>query len=416
MAPALRKAPPGCYRPAMADQHLRLSSLVIHGGQVPDPATGAVMPPISLSTTYAQESPGKHKGFEYTRSHNPTRYALERCLAAIERSSLTQKQDVSCGGFAFSSGLAAMATALELLDSGDHVIAMDDLYGGSYRLMSRVRERSAGLKVTYVDMTDAKRIEAAITPRTKMIWVETPTNPTLKVVDLAAVSAIAKPRGIITACDNTFATPTLQRPLEHGFDIVHHSATKYLGGHSDALGGLLVTNRADLAEKLRFMQNAIGSVLSPFDSYMVLRGIKTLAVRIARHSENAMRVAEWLAQHPKVDRIVYPGLKSHPQHALAQKQMRLCGRPAFGGMITMFLKGGIAESRRFLEHVHLFALAESLGGVESLIEHPAIMTHASVPPENRKKLGISDTLIRISVGIEDCDDLIADLDHALGKV
>jgi cystathionine gamma-lyase len=374
------------------------------------------MPPISLSTTYAQESPGKHKGFEYTRSHNPTRYALERCLAAIERSALTQDQDVTCGGFAFSSGLAAMGTALELLDTGDHVIAMDDLYGGSYRLMSRVRERSAGLKVTYVDMTDAKRIEAALTPRTKMIWVETPTNPTLKLVDLAAVSAIAKPRGIITACDNTFATPILQRPLEHGFDIVHHSATKYLGGHSDALGGLLVTNRADLAEKLRFMQNAIGSVLSPFDSYMVLRGIKTLAVRIARHSENAMRIAEWLAQHPKVDRIVYPGLKSHPQHALAQKQMRQCGKPAFGGMITIFLKGGLAESRRFLENVHLFALAESLGGVESLIEHPAIMTHASVPPENRKKLGISDTLIRISVGIEDCDDLVADLDHALSNV
>ena len=374
------------------------------------------MPPISLSTTYAQESPGKHKGFEYTRSHNPTRYALERCLAAIERSSLTPQQDVTCGGFAFSSGLAAMGTALELLDTADHVVAMDDLYGGSYRLMSRVRERSAGLKVTYVDMTDAKRIEAALTPRTKMIWVETPTNPTLKLVDLAAVSAIAKPRGIITACDNTFATPILQRPLEHGFDIVHHSATKYLGGHSDALGGLLVTNRTDLAEKLRFMQNAIGSVLSPFDSYMVLRGIKTLAVRIARHSENAMRIAEWLAQHPKVDRVVYPGLKNHPQHALAQKQMRLCGTSTFGGMITIFLKGGLAESRRFLENVHLFALAESLGGVESLIEHPAIMTHASVPPENRKKLGISDTLVRISVGIEDCDDLVADLDHALSQV
>lgn len=376
------------------------------------------MPPISLSTTYAQESPGKHKGFEYTRSHNPTRYALERCIAAVEGSTLTRQQDVTCGGFAFSSGLAAMSTALELLDSGDHIIAMDDLYGGSYRLMTRVRERSMGLRVTYVDMSDPRKIESAITPRTKMIWVETPTNPTLKLVDLAAVAEIAKSNGrnIITACDNTFATPMLQRPLELGFDIVHHSATKYLGGHSDALGGILVTNRADLAEKLRFMQNAIGSVLSPFDSYMVLRGMKTLALRIARHCENATRIAQWLAQHAKVERVVYPGLQSHSQHEVAKRQMKMCGKPAFGGMITIFLKGGLAESRRFLEHVHLFALAESLGGVESLIEHPAIMTHASVPPENRAKLGISDNLVRISVGIEDCDDLISDLDAALSKV
>lgn len=401
----------------MSRTNLRLASLVIHGGQSPDPATGAVMPPISLATTYAQESPGKHKGFEYTRSHNPTRYALERCIAAVEGSTLTPQQDVSCGGFAFSSGLAAMGTALELLDSGDHIIAMDDLYGGSYRLMTRVRERSMGLKVTYVDMTDARRIEQAITPRTKMIWVETPTNPTLKLVDLAAVAKIAKANGrdIITACDNTFATPILQRPLEFGFDIVHHSATKYLGGHSDALGGILVTNRADLAEKLRFMQNAIGSVLSPFDSYLVLRGMKTLALRMARHSESGLRIAQWLAQHPKVERVIYPGLPSHPQHHFASRQMQLCDKPAFGGMITIFLKGGLAESRRFLENVHLFALAESLGGVESLIEHPAIMTHASVPPENRAKLGISDNLIRISVGIEDCDDLIADLDAALSR-
>ena len=400
----------------MAKQNLRLASLVIHGGQSPDPTTGAVMPPISLATTYAQQSPGQHKGFEYTRSHNPTRYALERCIAAVEGSNLSEQQDPTCGGFAFSSGLAAIGTALELLDSGDHVIAMDDLYGGSYRLMTRVRERSMGLKVTYVDMTDASRVEKAITPRTRMIWVETPTNPTLKLVDLSAVAQIAKSKNIVTACDNTFATPILQRPFELGFDIAHHSATKYLGGHSDALGGILVTNRADLAEKLRFMQNAIGSVLSPFDSYLVLRGMKTLALRMTRHSESALRIAQWLAQHPQVERVVYPGLASHPQHELAKKQMQLCGKPAYGGMITIFLKGGLAESRRFLENVHLFALAESLGGVESLIEHPAIMTHASVPPENRAKLGISDTLVRISVGIEDGDDLIADLEHALSKV
>src|SRR5262245_23780028 len=266
--------------------NLRLATLVIHGGQSPDPVTGAVMPPISLATTYAQESPGRHKGFEYTRSHNPTRYALERCMASIEGSTLSPEQDVTCGGFAFSSGLAAMGTCLELLDSGDHVVAMDDLYGGSYRLMSRVRERSMNLKVTYVDMTDPRRVEQAITPRTRMIWVETPTNPTLKLVDLGAIAGIARSGGrtIITVCDNTFATPILQRPLEFGFDIAHHSATKYLGGHSDALGGLLVTNRAELAQKLRFMQNAIGSVLGPLESYMILRGIKTLAVRIRQHS------------------------------------------------------------------------------------------------------------------------------------
>ncbi len=379
------------------------------------------MPPISLASTYAQESPGQHKGFEYTRSHNPTRYALERSIAAIEGSSLSQRQDVTSGGFAFSSGLAAMATCLELLDTGDHVVAMDDLYGGSYRLMSRVRERSMGLNVTYVDMTDAKRVEQAITPRTKMIWIETPTNPTLKLIDLKAITAIAQSRAakgqkIITVCDNTFATPILQRPLEYGFDIVHHSATKYLGGHSDALGGLLVTNRAEIAEKLRFMQNAIGSVLSPFDSYLVLRGIKTLALRMQRHCQSAARIAEWLVKHPKVQRVVYPGLPSHPQHSLAGQQMRIGDEPAYGGMITMFLKGGLGESRQFLENVQVFALAESLGGVESLIEHPAIMTHASVPPENRAKLGISDTLVRISVGIEDVRDLIADLDQALESV
>lgn len=395
---------------------LALSSLCIHGGQRPDPATGAVMPPISLSSTYAQSSPGENLGFEYTRSHNPTRFAWERLIASLEGSSLTEQQDRTCGGFAFSSGLAAMATALELLDSGDHVIAMDDLYGGSYRLMTRVRERSMGLHVTYVDLTDASRIEAAITPRTRMIWVETPTNPTLKLVDLEAVAAIGRRRGLITVCDNTFATPMLQRPLTLGFDIVHHSATKYLGGHSDVLGGVLVTSRADLAERLRFLQNAVGSVHAPMDSYLALRGAKTLAVRVRQHCANAMRIATWLERHPKVERVVYPGLPSHPQHGLARRQMRLDGQPAGGGMITIFLNGGLSESRRFLENVRIFALAESLGGVESLIEHPAIMTHASVPPDKRAALGISDTLVRISVGIEDADDLIHDLEQALAKV
>jgi cystathionine gamma-lyase len=371
------------------------------------------MPPVYLSSTYAQESPGVHKGYEYSRSHNPTRYAFERCIAAVEGSTLTEDQDVTCGGFAFSSGLAATGTCLELLDSGDHVIAMDDLYGGTYRLMTNVRERSMGLNVTYLDLTDASLIEPAITDRTKMIWVETPTNPTLKLVDLEAVAKIAKKHNLIAVCDNTFATPMLQRPFEFDFDIDMHSATKYIGGHSDVIGGVLVTNRADLAEKLRFMQNAIGSVMSAFDSYMSLRGLKTLAVRMKQHSENAMQIARFLEQHPKVERVVYPGLESHPQHELATRQMQLNGIPTFGGMITMFLKGGLDESRRFLETVSIFALAESLGGVESLIEHPAIMTHASVPAETRQKLGISDTLVRISAGSEHIDDLINDLDQAL---
>jgi cystathionine gamma-lyase len=402
----------------MSHDKLRLPSLCVHAGQKPDPTTGAVMPPISVSSTYAQQSPGVHKGFEYSRSHNPTRYAFERCIALLEGSTLTEKDDVTHGGFAFSSGLASIGTALELLDSGDHVVAMDDLYGGTFRLMTRVRERSSGIKLSYVDMTDPGKVEAAITPRTKMIWVETPTNPTLKLADLKAIAAIAQKnsssqRRIITVCDNTFATPILQRPLEHGFDMVMHSATKYLGGHSDAVGGVLVTNRKDLAERLRFLQNAIGSVMGPFESYLFLRGLKTLAIRMRQHCAGAARIAEWLNKHPKVERAVYPGLANHPQHGLAKQQMHLDCSSAFGGMVTIFLKGGLAESRRFLENVHLFALAESLGGVESLIEHPAIMTHASVPPENRAKLGISDTLVRLSIGIEDPDDLIADLDAAL---
>lgn len=375
------------------------------------------MVPIYTSSTFAQASPGEHKGFEYSRSHNVTRFAFERCIANLESSGLSEEQERTCGGFAFASGLAATGTCLELLDSGDSIVAMDDMYGGTYRLFSRVRERSMNLKPVYVDMTDPKRLEEAVaSSKAKMIWTETPTNPTLKLADIAEVARIGKKYGAITVCDNTFASPMLQRPLELGIDIVMHSATKYIGGHSDTVGGVLVTRRADLAEKLRYMQNAIGSVMGPFDAYLALRGLKTLAVRMKQHCTSALAIAEWLEKHPKVEKVVYPGLRSHPQHVLAGLQMRLDGRPAFGGMITMFLKGGIDESRRFLENVHIFALAESLGGVESLIEHPAIMTHASVPPENRKKLGISDSLVRLSVGIEHAEDLIADLERALAKV
>ncbi|MDZ4830043.1 MAG: PLP-dependent aspartate aminotransferase family protein [Phycisphaerae bacterium] len=401
----------------MSHQHLHLSSRCIHGGQHPDPTTGAVMPPIYTSSTFAQESPGVHKGFEYSRSHNVTRFAFERGIANLESSGLTEADDRTCGGFAFASGLAATGTCLELLSSGDSLVAMDDMYGGTYRLFSNVRERSMGLKPVYVDMTDPARIEAAVkSSGAKMIWTETPTNPTLKLADIAEVARIGKKYGAITVCDNTFASPMLQRPLEADIDIVMHSATKYLGGHSDVVGGVLVTRRKDLAEKLRYMQNAIGSVMGPFDAYLALRGMKTLAVRMQRHCSSAMAIAEWLEGQKKIERVVYPGLRSHPQHSLAGMQMRLDGRPAFGGMITMFLKGGLAESRRFLENVQIFALAESLGGVESLIEHPAIMTHASVPTENRAKLGISDTLVRLSVGIEQPEDLIADIERALAKV
>ncbi|NNF44537.1 MAG: PLP-dependent transferase [Phycisphaerales bacterium] len=395
---------------------LHLSTQVIHAGQQPDPITGAVMPPVSLSTTYQQVSPGEHRGFEYTRSHNPTRYAFERCIARLEGSTLTESQDVSYGGFAFASGLAATATALELLDHGDQVIAMDDLYGGTHRLMTDVRARSQGLETTYVDLSDPGRLEAAITDRTRMVWVETPTNPLLKIVDLAAIAAIARKHGILTVCDNTFATPVLQRPIEHGFDIVMHSATKYLGGHSDVLGGVLATNRPDLAERLRYLQNAIGSVMGPFDAYLTLRGLKTLAVRLQRHCVNASHLAAWLADHPKVDRVSYPCLSIHPQHDLAARQMQLPEGPAGGGMVTIEITGGLDESRRFLETLRLFALAESLGGVESLVDHPAIMTHASVPPEKRAALGVSDSLVRLSVGIEDVRDLQADLDQALAAV
>ena len=401
----------------MAHPHLHLESRCIHGGQHPDPVTGAVMPAIATSSTFIQESPGVHKGFEYSRSHNATRFAFERAIANLESSGLSEEQERTCGGFAFASGLAAISTCLELLDTGDTLVSMDDVYGGTHRLFSKVRQRSAGLAPVYVDLTNPALFEAAIQKKKPgMVWVETPTNPTLKVVDLAAIATIAKKHGIISVCDNTFATPMLQRPLEMGFDIVMHSVTKYLGGHSDVVGGALVTNRADLAEKLRFLQNAIGGVMGPFDAYLALRGVKTLAVRMQRHCESAMHIAQWLQKHPKVERVVYPGLASHAQHAIAKKQMQLAGKPAFGGMITIFIRGGLAESRRFLENVHIFALAESLGGVESLIEHPAIMTHASVPAESRKALGISDNLVRLSVGIEHQQDLINDLEKALAHV
>ncbi len=401
----------------MSEQHLHLDSRCIHGGQHPEPVTGAVMPPIFTSSTFVQESPGVHKGFEYSRSHNATRFAFERCVASLEGSGLSEAQDRTCGGFAFASGLAAIGTALELLDGGSPLVCMDDVYGGTFRLLTRVRERSAALKPTYLDLTDASRLEAHLAKhKAGMVWVETPTNPMLKVVDLAAIAAICRRHGVISVCDNTFATPMLQRPLEVGFDMVMHSATKYLGGHSDVVGGALVTGRPELAERLRFLQNAIGSVMGPFDAYLALRGAKTLAVRMRRHCESAMHIAQWLAKHPKVEKVIYPGLPSHPQHAVAARQMKLDGQPAFGGMITMLIKGGLAESRRFLENVHLFALAESLGGVESLIEHPAIMTHASVPPENRRQLGILDNLVRLSVGIEHPGDLVRDLEHGLAKV
>lgn len=378
-----------------------LETLAIHGGQSNEPVTGAVMPPIFTSSTYAQKSPGEHTGFEYSRSQNPTRFAYERCVAALEGG----KQ-----GYAFASGLAATSTALEVLNPGDHVIAADDMYGGSYRLFENVRKRSAGLNFSYVDMRDVRSVEQAIRPETRMIWVETPSNPMLKLADLGAIAALAKPKGILTAADNTFATPWHQRPLELGFDLVMHSATKYLNGHSDMVGGMLVVgDNAQLAEQLSYLQNAVGSVAGPFDSYLALRGLKTFALRMQRHAENAAELAAWLEQHPKVSKVLYPGLTSHPQHALAQQQMQR----GYGGMISIELAGGLDASRRFLERCELFTLAESLGGVESLIEHPAIMTHASVPPAARAALGISDGLCRISVGVEALSDLRADLDQAL---
>ena len=371
------------------------------------------MPPVFLTSTYVQESPGVHTGFEYTRSHNPTRYAMERCIARLEGSELTEADEVSYGGFAFASGMAAIGTLLELLDSGNHVIATDDLYGGTHRLFSKVRERSAGLEFSYVDLTDANALTDAIQDNTKLIWIETPTNPTLKLVDLRSIAALAKDRGILLACDNTFATPAIQQPLALGFDVVMHSGTKYLGGHSDVVCGVLVTAQKELAEKIRFIQNSVGSVLGPFDSYLTLRGIKTLGLRMRRHCESALRIASWLEQHDAIENVIYPGLPSHRQYDVAMRQMTIDGQVAGGGVVTCVLHGGLEASRTFLEKLRVFALAESLGGVESLVEHPAIMTHASVAPEILANLGIDDGLVRLSVGIEDCEDLLEDLEQAL---
>ena len=380
----------------------------IHAGQVPDPSTGAVMQPIYANSTYVQSSPGVHKGFEYGRTHNPTRMAFERCVADLEN---------GVQGFAFASGLAASATILDALDSGSHVIALDDLYGGSYRLFENVRKRSAGLSFTFMDMTDPSRIEAAIRPNTRMIWVESPSNPLLKLVDLSAVAAIAKKHKLVSVADNTFATPYVQRPLDHGFDLVVHSVTKYLNGHSDMVGGMVVAReKGELSERLEYLHNAVGGILGPFDSFLALRGLKTLHLRMREHCSSALAIAKWLSTHPKVEKVYYPGLASHPQHKLAKAQMRgpsSGAGNAFGGMVTLILKGDLEDSRRFLERLNIFVCAESLGGVESLAEHPAIMTHASIPPHIREALGISDSLVRLSVGVEDLADLKGDIEQAL---
>lgn len=382
------------------DNKHAFATRAIHAGQEPDPTTGAIMQPIYATSTYVQSSPGVHQGYEYSRTQNPTRMAYERCVADLESGT---------HGFAFASGMAATGTILELIDSGSHVIAMDDLYGGTRRLFAGVRERSAGLNFSFVDLTDLDAFEDAFTDSTKMVWIETPTNPLLKIVDLEAIVAVAKQRDAIVVVDNTFATPYLQRPIEFGADIVMHSATKFINGHSDMVGGIAVTGRDDIAEQMAYLQNSIGSVSGPFDSFLALRGLKTLDVRMERHCRSAQAIAEWLEQDDRVESVLYPGLASHPHHDLASRQM-----DGFGGIVTFFTKGDIETARSFLEKCEVFALAESLGGVESLVDHPAIMTHASVPAEEREKLGISDQLIRLSVGIEALDDLIADLDRALG--
>ncbi|MEG1042440.1 trans-sulfuration enzyme family protein [Pseudomonas sp. NUPR-001] len=375
---------------------------VIHAGQTPDPSTGALMPPIYANSTYAQQSPGVHKGLDYGRSHNPTRWALERCVADLEGG--TQ-------AFAFASGLATIANVLELLDAGAHIVSGNDLYGGTFRLFERVRRRSAGHRFSFVDLSDLEVFEAALQDDTQMVWVETPSNPLLSLTDLSAVAEICRQRGILCVADNTFASPWVQRPLELGFDIVVHSTTKYLNGHSDVIGGIAVVGNPELAERLGFLQNAVGAIAGPFDAFLTLRGVKTLALRMERHCSNALELAHWLERQPQVARVYYPGLVSHPQHGLARRQMH-----GFGGMISLDLNTDLAGARRFLESVGIFALAESLGGVESLIEHPAIMTHASIPAETRAQLGIGDALVRLSVGVEDVEDLRADLAQALARI
>lgn len=384
-----------------SDRALALATLAIHGGQSPDPSTGAVMPPIYATSTYAQSSPGEHQGFEYSRTHNPTRFAYERCVASLEGGSR---------GYAFASGMAATSTVMELLDAGSHVVAMDDIYGGTFRLFERVRKRTAGLQFSFVDLTDLAALEAAITPQTKMVWIETPTNPMLKIVDIAAVTAIAKRHGLIVVVDNTFASPMLQRPLALGADLVLHSATKYLNGHSDMVGGMVVVgDNAELAEQMAFLQNSVGGVQGPFDSFLALRGLKTLPLRMKAHCANALALAQWLEKHPAVEKVIYPGLTSHPQHELATRQMN-----GYGGIVSIVLKGGFEAAKSFCEKTELFTLAESLGGVESLVNHPAVMTHASIPVERRAQLGISDALVRLSVGVEELGDLQVDLERALG--
>ena len=382
------------------DKKHKFATRAIHAGQEPDPSTGAVMTPIYATSTYAQSSPGVHKGYEYARTQNPTRMAFERCLADLESGR---------HGWAFASGLAASATLLDALPAGSHIVALDDLYGGTYRLFERVRRTSANLNVTFTDMRERAQLEAAIRPDTRMIWVESPSNPLLKLVDLEMVSAVARARGVLAVADNTFATPCVQRPLEFGFDAVLHSVTKYLNGHSDMVGGAIVIgDNAALAEQMSFLQNAVGAVLSPFDSFLALRGLKTLHLRMARHCESALAIAERLTRHRRIAAVHYPGLPNHPQHALARRQMN-----GFGGMVTLVLRGNLDDARRFLERLRIFVCAESLGGVESLAEHPAIMTHASLPSEIRATLGIDDSLVRLSVGVEDVDDLIADIEQAL---
>jgi cystathionine gamma-lyase len=379
---------------------------VIHAGQSPDPSTGAIMPPIYATSTYVQQSPGVHKGLDYGRSHNPTRWALERCVADLENGS---------AAFAFASGLAAISTTLELLDANSHIVSGDDVYGGTFRLFERVRTRSAGHRFSFVDLTDPARLIAALQPDTRMVWVETPTNPLLRLADLRAIAEICRERGILSVADNTFASPWVQRPLELGFDVVVHSTTKYLNGHSDVIGGVAIVGREarhePLRERLGFLQNSVGAIAGPFDSFLTLRGVKTLALRMERHCSSALALAQWLESQPQVARVHYPGLASHPQHALARSQMN-----GFGGMISIDLRTDLAGTRRFLEAVEIFALAESLGGVESLIEHPAIMTHATIPAETRARLGIGDGLVRLSVGVEDLEDLRADLQQALRKI
>ncbi|MFL6542939.1 MAG: trans-sulfuration enzyme family protein [Chthoniobacterales bacterium] len=387
----------------MSDKRQHFATRAIHAGQSPDPSTGAIMTPIYQTSTYVQESPGRHKGYDYSRSINPTRLAYERCVADLES---------GVRGWAFASGLAAMATALDTLDSGSHVVVSDDLYGGTFRLFERVRRRSANLDFTFVDLTDAQNFERSIKPNTRMVWVETPSNPLLKLIDLEAIASSAKSRNIVSVSDNTFASPWAQRPLEFGFDLVIHSATKYLNGHSDMVGGVAVVGaNSELADKMQFLQNAVGAIAGPFDSFLAMRGLKTLALRMERHCENAFEIARWLSKQPKIAKTMYPGLKGHPQHELAKKQMR-----GFGGMVTVVLDTDLAGTRRFLENTHLFSLAESLGGVESLINHPALMTHGSIPPEMRAQLGITDSLVRLSVGVEDLNDLIEDLKTALAAI